>query len=124
MGQQFIDFKNKNIDSECLNECPLECDSIEYDFTLTHSNFPNKNFYDLFSMLNLDLTYEKFTENSLSLNVYYSALSYIKLTETPTTSIIDLFSGIGGLLGLFAGISILSFIEIVELTIELIYIFI
>ena len=36
-------------------------------------------------------------------------------------NLIDLISGIGGILGLFLGVSFLSFIEIFELIFELVY---
>jgi hypothetical protein len=69
-----------------------------------------------------DLSYEDVKERLLILNVYYSKLSYIKISESPKTSINDLLSNLGGTLGLYVGISFLSFIEIVEIVMEIIFI--
>ena len=54
-------------------------------------------------------------EHSLSFNVYYSDLSYTILTESPKTSIADLFSQIGGGLGLFVSFSVFTLFEFIEL---------
>ena len=40
------------------------------------------------------------------------------MSEIPKTSIVDLFSTIGGELGLFLGMSILSFIQIIQILCE------
>jgi hypothetical protein len=42
------------------------------------------------------------------------------INEIPSTLLIDLVGNIGGQLGLFIGISLLSFIEIIELFIDFI----
>ena len=57
------------------------------------------------------------TKNCLYLNVFYDDLSTTYTTELPALTAVSLFGNIGGNLGLFIGISILTFIEIVELLI-------
>ena len=54
--------------------------------------------------------------------VYYDDLKYTLITQQPKTLLVDLVPNIGGILGLFVGTSFLSFVEIIELIIELIYI--
>ena len=49
------------------------------------------------------------------INIYYDLLEYTEIVEVEKTSLIDLFSSIGGTLGLFLGMSFLSIIEIFEL---------
>ena len=56
-------------------------------------------------------------EYALSFNVYYPYLGFTSLTESPKTSITDLFSQIGGSLGLFVSFSIFTLFEIIELII-------
>ena len=46
--------------------------------------------------------------------MYYNDLKYTKITELQKTKIVDLIANAGGILGLFIGISFLSFIEILE----------
>lgn len=43
----------------------------------------------------------------------------MNITETPAITIYDLLPNIGGTMGLFVGISALSFVEIVEIVIEI-----
>jgi hypothetical protein len=56
------------------------------------------------------------------LNVYYDKLSYIQISKDAKIEIVDLVSGIGGLLGLFLGMSFLSFAEFLEMIVETIVI--
>jgi len=123
--QSFIsnDYINKN----CIQYCPLECNSINYQITTTFSNYPTKN-YALNSLMtnpmitskfsNETLTYDLIKQSVLSLNVYYDQLSYTKISKEAKLNLVDLISGIGGLLGLFLGMSFLSFAEFIEMIIE------
>ena len=48
-------------------------------------------------------------------------MTYTSLTESPKTSIADLFSQIGGGLGLFVSFSVFTLFEFIELFILIIY---
>ena len=117
-----IFFRQNQIDNECLSNCPLECDSVQYDLSLSSSSYPSRQAYDLFSSQVVGLSYEQVKSRTLELNIYYAELSYTKISESPQTSIIDLFSNIGGTMGLYVGVSFLSFVEIVEALLEIIFI--
>ena len=52
------------------------------------------------------------------LNVYYDQLSYTQISKDAKLGLVDLISGIGGLLGLFLGMSFLSFVELIEIILE------
>jgi hypothetical protein len=128
MYSHFI--KNK-VDDECLKQCPLECDSIEYDLLISSASSLSKQAYQLYQPIidnstsrfdEFNLTYEEIKERLLILNIYYSKLSYIKISESPKTSIIDLLSNLGCTLCLYVVISFLSLIEIVEIMMEIIFI--
>lgn len=58
-------------------------------------------------------------QSLLALNVYFDDLKYTLISESPKTSIFDLIANIGSALGLFIGISLLSFFEILEYILEL-----
>ena len=96
-----------------LSECPLECDTINYDYSISFANLPQKNFSN--SIIRSNKTTESYIENMVILNVYYDSLLYSSIDETPKMDWFDLVSNIGGTLGLFTGISLLSFCEIIEL---------
>ena len=82
----------------CESKCPLECNSIQYNPVFYHG------------ML------DQITKNnSLVLNIFYDSLSYTRIDEIQKTRPIDLISNIGGTLGLFLGISVLSIGEIFEI---------
>lgn len=56
----------------------------------------------------------------VSMNVYYKSQVIEVITERPQTQIEEFISELGGTLGLFLGISFLSFVELVEIVFELI----
>lgn len=116
---------NDFIDRNCLKHCPMECTKMKFNNYLSYSTYPN-NFYvesirneeRLFNQFSLNHTNDFLTnlnENIVKLNVFYDSLSLVSLKESPTVTEIDLLSSIGGTLGLFLGMSILSFTEFVEL---------
>ena len=100
-------------DPHCKPKCPLECDSVNYNYLITQGGYPTA-FYMKFRGLNVS-DIENFKKSHLSLNIYYDSFEYTKIEELVKTDFIDLISGIGGTLGLFIGISLLSIIEIFEL---------
>lgn len=69
------------------------------------------------------LTYESIKSNVLAVEIFYNDLQYTELSEVEYVTIMGFLSRIGGLFGLFLGMSVLSCIEIFELIIVL-YVFI
>ena len=59
-------------------------------------------------------------QNLLRLNIYLEDLSIVEFTQMPAYELADLFADIGGTLGLWMGISVLTIMELVELVIRLI----
>ena len=116
-------FRANKIDSECRALCPLECSSVKYDLTVSTLSYPSVNTYNFYKDKLGNESYEEVKSKSVELNVYYSELGYTLITQTPKTSVIDLLSSIGGTLGLYIGISLLSFVEIVEALIEFLFIY-
>lgn len=112
----------------CGNNCPLECDTITYTTSSSSVVFPS----DLYASRMINNDYMKsllgFTSDSnltindvrsrmLAVNVHYASLAYQSFSESPKTEVVDLVSSIGGTLGLFLGVSFLSFIEIFDLVV-------
>jgi len=104
----------------------LECNSISYKLTTSFSSFPSKSYADSLKthpiitskFLNETLTYESIKQSVLSLNIYYDQLAFTQISKEAKFEIVDLISAFGGLLGLFLGMSFLSFVEIVEIILE------
>jgi hypothetical protein len=123
---------NFNLDECKTNFCPLECNSIKYDLTLSSLVYPSQSYYDTIintkerrdfiqSAFNITLNIDIIKSNRAAFYVYYSSLDYTLQTESPKTSIADLFSQVGGALGLFVSFSIFTVFEFIEILILVIY---
>lgn len=95
---------NNEVDALCKSFCPHECDLLDYSMSAFTSQ-------DLAS-----------NNDSLELTVYFPELKYTVVSENPKTEFFGLISNIGGLLGLFIGTSFMSFVEIIEILFEIIFI--
>ena len=115
---------------ECqLNSCPLECESMSYDLSISSLEFPDKITYDkmfnidyyrkFYESLNLTMTYELLKSNVAFFNVYYPNLHYNQISESPKTDMFDLFTQIGGALGMFVSFSIFTLFEFIEIVVLL-----
>jgi hypothetical protein len=112
-------FSENSSKQKCSEYCPLECDSIEYSLSTYTLDYPNtgniserdktKHFSSKFE------TYEEVQKSFYSLVIYYKDLKYTFVKEEADMVLADLVSNIGGILGVFIGYSIISFLEIIEL---------
>ena len=113
------------IADNCLAKCPLECTSGELQTTLAFFKYPYTTLYvDTVLQNNENLNaydsdhwdfYSDLGNNVVKFSVYYDSLRYTRLEEEPKMSGEDLLGVLGGHLHLFLGMSLLSFVEIVEL---------
>ena len=58
---------------------------------------------------------ETIEDNIVKLNVYYESLTYVVMTESIYMSFVSLFSSIGGFMGMFLGMSVMTLVEIFEI---------
>ena len=111
--------KNKvNIYTDCL-ECKDTCDSVSYPLTTSTSLFPSFDYGQFlvnYSFLANETFFNKtdLDKSVLSLTIFYSSLKYTEIKQLVKMGVIDLICAIGGILGLFIGASILSFVEVLE----------
>ena len=98
-------------------KCPLPCSFSYYERTASSSSFPNGRYLDrLVNTLNMSADYIK--NNFLSVNVF---LDDIQLTTTITQYTYGpeaLLGEIGGQLGLFIGVSIITVFEVLVLCVD------
>jgi amiloride-sensitive sodium channel subunit gamma len=130
-----------------IDLCPKECFRTVYDTQFTKSGHINEDYWTRLQtyFLNfkprngsaVDQLKNQLFKNKLSqissidearnsillLNVYYSETAYVLISESAVWTANLLMSNYGGQLGLFVGMSFLSFIEIFELIIKLLFIF-
>ena len=115
----------ENFKDSYSSECPLECDFIDFDYTYSSSDFDIESFFleNYYEKPDESVDLKSIKKRIVSFYVYYSQLRYTEIKETPSMSLIDLLANIGGTIGLFIGISVLSFVEIVEFLMEIIIIY-
>jgi hypothetical protein len=111
---------------ECISKCPLECNSTQFTFTLTSQAYSGILFEALVKsnkVYSNDFTQTPITEETTSnkfvqVILYYDSLTYTQSTDTPSMDIMALLGNIGGTLGLFLGVSVLSLCELMNLLVE------
>lgn len=119
------------------NFCFLkECDYFEYNSQVTESSFPTEWFFNMSKVFPISgypavvdriskiNSFAEAKNHYISFNIYYNDLTYQLIEESPYWDIFMLFSNIGGNLGLFVGMSFLSFVEIFELMFQILEFFI
>jgi hypothetical protein len=116
---KFWDFYSTFIKGEikkvCTPLCPLECDSIKYETSISFTKFSKNEFKTLFEI-------NGSTDGLIWVDIYYENLEYTSITQLPKMNVLDLISNIGSNLSLFIGISFISFAEIIEILGEIIII--
>ncbi|CAF0716018.1 unnamed protein product [Brachionus calyciflorus] len=115
------------VNNVCLKECPLECEGMTFQKTISYNHFTNKDWIKYLQSYNKNdsLYFNKTIDpkHLVAVNVYHDSLSYINIEESPTVSFVDLLSSIGGIAGLFMGVSVLSLVEIIEVFIQICLVF-
>lgn len=123
-----FNFRNKIENNECDTYCPMECDSISYAITSSSVSLPfngkiTNQTKSVFGFLGFNKyeTYEQLNKNFIAIYVYYKDLTYTHIGQEAKTPVFDLVSNIGGIVGVFLGVSFLSFIELIEILFECLF---
>ncbi|KAM4748791.1 epithelial sodium channel subunit beta-like [Rhinophrynus dorsalis] len=106
---------------KCL--CPLQCEEEIFELTLSSSQWPSTMYLDSFAKRLHSRTgikdVESIRDNVVKVVVYYQQLNYELIEEVPSMQLVDLFSSIGGLVGLWIGVSVCTVAEFLELILNL-----
>lgn len=105
-----------------LGQCPLECESTQYSFSISTSSSSSISEINDYIKYNFNYEMESNIKSVYRIFIYFNNLEYTELLELQKFPPLDLVSNIGGTLGLFLGISLLSFIEILEMIIHVLFI--
>jgi len=92
-------FFRESIINKSKDFCPMECETVSYSV-----NFNSIN------------------DGEIKFTVYFESLKYTLISQIPKTREFDLLSNIGGIFGLFIGVSFVTVFEIGEVFIEVFYI--
>ncbi len=124
--------KNFDYHSVCSEHCPLECEVssfkiFEYSQALTKKTVDDlckrtdqvKAVGEKFNLTNFTL--DDFQERFTQVYVFFPKLEYTEISQIPKTTVFDLISSVGGSLGLFMGLSLMSFVQLFNILIEAYY---
>uniref|UniRef100_F6ULW5 Uncharacterized protein n=1 Tax=Ciona intestinalis TaxID=7719 RepID=F6ULW5_CIOIN len=95
-------------------ECVEPCNFVVYDSSTSYSTFPSIEVGEFFA-LHAGKNLRKYRENHLMLDIFYDSLSYVRMKQSKAVTEISLMSDMGGLLGLWLGISLVTVSEFVQL---------
>ncbi|KAI8785652.1 degenerin unc-8 [Biomphalaria glabrata] len=119
-------------DEENSCNCYNPCSESVYEQSISYRQWPNKamakyligqvcqNKTALCSLL-WNKSMEELQYNFLKLNIYFQDLNYEERTEQPNYEFTSLLADIGGTIGLWIGLSILSFCEVFDLLMRLVH---
>ncbi len=120
------DFTNKSTEENCFYtnlavfkntpqylddcDCPLECESSGYTYTLSNGNYPGnlygtklmKNFVKK-GLLPQNYSLNNFKKEIAQIQIYFEEMRETVIKQEIKTQLADLISGLGGTLGLFLG---------------------
>ena len=114
--------KSNEYDNNCSQSCPLECNSYHFKYEQSSLSFPS-DFYTNHLQKNILKSTRSISEvkdSVAKVKIYYETLNYKLISEGEAITFTNLLSSVGGVLGLFLGMSWLSFIEIFEIIYEIV----
>ena len=119
-----------------IDRCPLECDTVKYEFELSSLNYPSKEDYNKLKSdsvyyaayksfySNIDVsTYELYKDYYYSMKIFVPSTSYEQITDSPQFDIYALLANLGGTLGMFLAFTVFSFVELIEILMKTIWLF-
>ena len=85
-----------------------------FDYIKNNSAFSSKYDED-------ELTIDFIADDIVKLNIYYESLTYTLTEESVSINLVSMFSSIGGFIGMFLGMSIMTLVELLEIIIKYFY---
>ena len=110
-------------EKNCYPLCPLECNTTEYNAYQSINTFSKEVYLDVVKNRtrfvskydNGTLTTGAILNGLLKVNIYYDSLSYTQITESVSMNQVSLLAAIGGFMGLFMGMSLMTLVELLEI---------
>ncbi|KAL9986121.1 hypothetical protein ACROYT_G000204 [Oculina patagonica] len=119
------EFKQNKLN--CTIPCPPPCRESVFKLTSSFAAWPSKGFEPFYIdrletqnkyldfLENQNSSFSGLSSNVLKLNIFYEELNYESITEERSYELANFVSDLGGSLGLWIGMSVLSFAEVFEL---------
>ncbi|KAL9986106.1 hypothetical protein ACROYT_G000186 [Oculina patagonica] len=104
----------------CSNSCPPPCRESTFKLTTSYSLWPTKTYEDYYKIELVKRTKEvdwsdNFRANVLKVDIFFEELNYEVISEELSYELPNFMSDLGGSLGLWIGVSVLTVAEIFEL---------
>ncbi len=115
-------FAEASLVGQCYENCPIECEQIKYDLTVSASTFTTEwyakvltrnadfnrvinKYFDVVNIpeINYNNDYASLKNSVARVNVFYEDLRYTVVDESPAITTVSLLGTIGGNVGLFLG---------------------
>ena len=110
---------NSTITAICANSCPYECNSIDYGTTSFRADYPATSYtnilYNFMLSKGINISLSEVPKAFTKISINYHSMHYTTTTQMIQMQLADLFSNFGGTLGLFLGMSFLTFAEFFEI---------
>ncbi|XP_060068783.1 amiloride-sensitive sodium channel subunit alpha-like [Ylistrum balloti] len=133
-----FEMEKQQLEGSLNCDCPTLCNEIVYTKTLSSRTWPHDEYLRQFLMAKVcakNLTSassacEKYKENPnnfsassvvdnfLAVNIFFEDVNYEVITESAKYDEFEVLASVGGTLGLFVGASVLSFVEIIQVMLE------
>jgi hypothetical protein len=111
-----------HVQEKCIAECPLECEYVTYETAMSQLDYPSRQHFDDLKTRNKEyenMSLEKYKKTHFRLNIHFKSNDYAEIREFPKTSAIELISNLGGVLGIFLGLSIFTVVEVFEILLRI-----
>ena len=113
---------------KCYTFCPLECNTTDFNAFITQNGFSKDLYIDVIqSKANFRSQYDnktldtsKVLKRLLRVNIFYDSLSYTQITESVSMNGVSLLAAIGGFMGMFLGMSLMTLVEILEIFLRIV----
>jgi hypothetical protein len=119
-------FTSDFLKEHCSPACPLECETQTFAYFLSTMGYPTSLQLDVYAQdervqrLYFNKSFSSsLKSNIVSVSINYGKLAYTLIEEEPKLDVVTMLSNIGGALGLFLGISVLTFVELLEALIRI-----
>jgi len=115
----------------CLPQCPLECNQTKFGVATStnniigayHAKIINENKHLSEQFENRQIGKEEAQSSFVQAAMFYESLSYGLETESPKMNFVSLLASVGGNLSLLLGISLFSFFEVIDVLMEICFIY-
>ena len=119
MSTNFVVAEEEILEERCIKRCLDACESTSYTVSTSYNLLTTNNTLPAFvNYLNIErgrnFSANQVLRNVLAVQVGYPELIVETMASTQAQSVSSFLGDIGGQLGLFAGISLITFIELLE----------